>query len=170
MDTNTTTYSFKAVRRLLEAEQQLHSTPDKIFPLLCPTKEYDWIENWKCDLVYSKSGFAELDCIFKTAFPGEGEETWITDRIEPNKLIQFIRVSDLRVIRYSINLISNKNGSTTAKWEQTITALTEEGNQSVERYSNSDFEKLIRGLETMINHYLATGEMYRQSLLNLETK
>jgi len=155
--------TFNAKRCFLQAEQQLNSTPEKIFPLLCPTREYDWIENWKCDLVYSKSGFAELDCIFKTAFPGEGEETWITDRMEPNKLIQFIRVSDLRVIRYSISLTSSKIGTTTAKWEQTISALNEDGNRSVDRYSNSDFEKLIKGLETQINHYLATGEMYRQS-------
>lgn len=40
----------------------------EIFPLLCPTREYDWIEGWECDLLYSESGIAEQDCIFNAGF------------------------------------------------------------------------------------------------------
>jgi len=27
---------------------QLAAAPDQVFPLLCPTREYDWIVSWKC--------------------------------------------------------------------------------------------------------------------------
>jgi hypothetical protein len=152
---------FKAKRCFLFAEQQLNSTPGKVFPLLCPTREYDWIETWKCELVFSDSGFAELDCVFTTIFPGDEKETWVVDRFEPNQLIQFIRSSENRVIRYCIQLTDNGNGTTTAKWEQMVTSLTEEGTRYVANLANNEFEKKIKGLEMMLNHYLETGEMLR---------
>jgi hypothetical protein len=153
---------FKAKRCFLQADQQLNSTPDKIFPLLCPTREYDWIETWQCELISSDSGFAELDCVFTTFFPGDVKETWIVDRFEQNNLVQFIRFSETRVIRYSIHLTDNNDGTTAAKWEQTITSLNEEGNCYVENSSNSEFEKRIKALEKMLNYYLETGEMLRK--------
>ena len=47
----------------------LKGTPDDIFPLLCPVREYEWLETWQCEMIYTKSGFTELDCIFKTSLP-----------------------------------------------------------------------------------------------------
>jgi len=162
---NMPTAQFEAKRCFLMAEQQLNSTPENIFPLLCPTREYEWIETWKCDLIYSDSGLAELCCIFKTNFPREKEEIWITNLFEPNKLIQFLRVSEKLVIRYTINLSANEKGDTTAIWVQVITALNEEGNQYIEACSNVEFGKNIKGLEKMLNHYLETGKMLRTEVV-----
>lgn len=153
--------NFKAKRYFLSAQQQLNSKPEKIFPLLCPTREYDWIETWKCELICSESGFAELDCIFTTHFPGDEKETWVVDRYEPNKLIEFIRVCQSRVIRYSIELTDNKNGTTSALWKQTITTLNEAGDSFAAGLTEIDFNRKIMKLEQMLNHYLTTGEMLR---------
>ena len=60
------------VRTRRSFRMQLASSPEKIFPLLCPTCEYDWIDTWKCRMIYSDSGHAELDCVFKTDFPSDG--------------------------------------------------------------------------------------------------
>jgi hypothetical protein len=76
--------TFKAKRHFVSRNLHLESTPEKIFPLLCPTKEYDWIETWKCDLIFSESGFAELDCVFNTHFEGDVKETWVVDKYEKN--------------------------------------------------------------------------------------
>lgn len=154
-------YQFIRKQGYLKAEQTLKATPDKVFPLLCPTREYDWIETWKCELLFSQSGIAELDCIFATHFPGDEREIWVVDRYEPNELIQFIRFSESRVIRYRITLTDNNNGTTTASWEQTITALNEAGNRYVESLSNIEFGQKIKGLENMLNHYLETGKMLK---------
>ncbi len=152
---------FTAKRCLLSASQLLVGSPEKVFPLLCPIREYDWIEGWKCDLVFSQSGFAELDCIFATNFPGDEKDVWVVDQYQPNQAIQFIRVAENRVIRYRISLTDNMNGQTTAVWEQTVTALTEAGNGFVESLSNLEFGLKIKSLELMINYYLETGEMLK---------
>ena len=152
---------FKAKRHYVSCEQLLSSTPDKIFLLLCPKREFDWLETWKCDIVFTESGFAESDCVFQTDVPGDVQETWIIDRYEKNEIVQFIKFSVPRVIRYGIILTDNKNGTTTARWEQTITSLNNDGNIYIENFSDSEFEKKIKGLEKILNNYLTNGKMLR---------
>ncbi len=151
--------SFIAKRCSLSASQLLVASSGKVFPLLCPTREYEWIQNWKCDLVFSESGLAELDCIFATHFPGDEKDIWVVDCYQPTEMIQFIRVAENRVIRYRISLKDNAHGQTIALWEQIVTGLTETGNRYVESLSNLEFGIKIKELENMINYYLETGEM-----------
>jgi hypothetical protein len=154
---------FQSRRLVVCCNQQLNFKPEKVFPLLCPQREYEWIESWKGKIIYSESGFAELDCVFSTGLPGDSREIWITDRYVEFKRIQFIRFSPSRVIRYNITLTDNKDGTTTARWEQIITSLNNEGNAFIENFSNAGYEKLIKALEKMLNHYLATGEMLKMA-------
>jgi hypothetical protein len=46
--------------------QQLVAKPSKVFPLLCPVREADWIDNWDPLVVFSESGAAEPDWVFLT--------------------------------------------------------------------------------------------------------
>ncbi|MGI9537489.1 MAG: hypothetical protein ACR2PB_10480, partial [Desulfocapsaceae bacterium] len=58
-------------------QTQLNSTPEKVFPLLCPVREYEWIPQWQCEMIYSRSGVAELGCVFSTDFKDSfGREVW----------------------------------------------------------------------------------------------
>lgn len=150
-----------AVRTIKTATQHLLAPPDKVFPLLCPTREYDWIDPWKCRMVHSESGFAELDCIFVTDFPGEDEDVWVVSVYRPNEEIQFVRFNGRRVIRYSITLTDNGDGTTEAKWKQTLTGLNDEGNRFVDSLTDEAYQQRIAGLERRLNHYLTTGEMLR---------
>ncbi len=152
---------FTAQRRTLIAAQHLLAPPDKVFPLLCPTREYDWIERWKCRMIHSESGFAEPDCVFVTDFPNEGEDVWIVSVYRPNEEIQFVRFNGRRVIRYSITLTDNGDGTTSAQWKQVITGLKEEGNGLLEGLTNEVYRQRISILERLLNHYLTTGEMLR---------
>ena len=43
--------------------------PVKVFPLLCPKREYDWTEGWGCHIVYSQLGVPEKYCVFVKDFP-----------------------------------------------------------------------------------------------------
>ena len=80
-----------AVRRVHEANLTISGTPEQVFPLLCPVREYDWIEDWDCVMVFSTSGIAELGCIFRTN-RGDGDEVWTVSRYEPGRVIGFVRV------------------------------------------------------------------------------
>lgn len=153
---------FSAKRIRLSHRQHYIAPASKVFPLLCPTREYDWIESWKCDLVYSQSGFAEEDCIFTTDFPQDGgHETWVVINFRPNESIQFVRVNDIRVIRYRITLADHSDGSCSAEWEQVITALNERGNRFVESLSQERYSEEKKILESLMNHYLRTGQRLR---------
>ncbi len=152
---------FSARRAVKTATQHLLAPPDKVFPLLCPKREYDWIEPWTCRMVHSDSGFAELDCIFVTDFPSEGEDVWVVSVYRPHEEIQFVRFNGRRVIRYGITLTDDGDGTTTAQWKQVITGLTEEGNRLLAGLTDEAYQQKICILERLLNHYLTTGEMLR---------
>ena len=139
----------------------LKGTPERVFPLLCPVREYEWIETWQGRLVYSDSGVAEDNCIFKTDLPGQGEDVWVVSRYEPCRAIEFVRFGGERVMRYNIALRSAGGDSTEARWTQILTGLSEAGNRHVEGYANRAFHERMADLEHMLNHYLTTGQMLR---------
>jgi len=150
---------FAGKRTVRSYTMHIEAPPDAVFPLLCPTKEYEWIDRWECKMVYSDSGFADLDCIFETNFPGEGPDIWVISRYEPPAEIQFIRVNDSRAMRFSISLSDGGTGTTRAVWKQVVTGLTPEGNKLVETLSDEQYATEMKTLELKVNHFLRTGNM-----------
>ena len=141
---------------------QLQGTPEQVFPLLCPVREYEWIDNWKCDLVFSESGVAELDCVFKTHFPDDGpEDTWVVSRYEPPVLIEFVRINPLRSVHFSISLARGDVGTTSLNWTQIFTGLSPEGNESIKRITDESYRERVSMRERQINHFLSTGKMVK---------
>lgn len=138
--------------------QTVSAAPEAVFPLLCPVREYDWVPGWDCRLVYTESGVAEAGCVFQTDRPADGGvDTWVVSRYEPDERIGFVRVSPLRTVRYDIDLTGNDDGTTTLEWRQEITALGDEGDRHLETLTEDDFVAMIDRLESMLDHYLATG-------------
>jgi hypothetical protein len=151
-----------AARVIRSFKMLLAAAPGAVFPLLCPTREYDWIDTWKCRMIFSDSGFAEQDCIFKTDFPSDGpEDTWVVSRHEPPVLIEFVRVNALRAIRYTIRLRETAAGDSEADWRQVVTGLNDEGNAFVRGLDENAFSQRMGEVEKMLNHYLVTGQMRR---------
>jgi hypothetical protein len=159
---------FKAKRAVRRSTQKLIVPPAKVFPLLCPVLEYDWIDGWDCEMVYTDCGVIENNCIFKTHFPGEGEETWVTSRYEPeNFRLEFVRVaSDFKAIKYDIQLHDCGDGTTFAVWTQTVTALSERGNEFIDGFTEEKYRTLIQNIEKMLNHYFQTGEKLDKEALS----
>jgi len=56
----------KPVRVTRTFTQHLVAEPSRVFPLLCPVREADWLEGWDPLLIVSESGIAEPDCVFVT--------------------------------------------------------------------------------------------------------
>lgn len=107
---------FKSKKIKRSFVQHFQASPDKIFPLLCPVREYEWIEPWQCEILHSDSGFAEKNCVFRTRFAGESsDDVWVINDNEPNKEIEFIRINAFRVVWYSITL--KDIGWTLCRWE-----------------------------------------------------
>lgn len=139
--------------------QQLQAPPAKVFPLLCPVREYEWIEPWQCEILHSESGIAEKNCVFRTSFPGESsDDVWIISHYEPDTRIEFVRVNALRTMCLSITLTDNGNDTTSVINEQFLVGLNEEGNQSLDNMADG-FSFEMRMGEAMLNHYLTTGKI-----------
>jgi len=140
----------------------LQGTPEQVFPLLCPVREYEWIDGWKCDVIYSESGVAELNCVFKTSFPEDGpEDTWVISRYEPPALIEFVRINTHRVLTYSMSLERKSDGTTGLNWMQYFTGLTPEGNDFIKGLSQEAYCNRMAAREKQLNHFLLTGKMFK---------
>jgi hypothetical protein len=159
------------IRTVKTHTMHLAGSPAEIFPLLCPVREYEWIEPWRCELVYSDSGVAELDCIFKTRFPKDGpEDIWVVSKYDPPNQIEFVRVNGLRAVRYCINLRQNDENGTAAEWRQVITGLSPEGNELVGKYADDRYYEEMKIIEMMLNHFLSTGTMLKAGTGNPHAK
>ncbi len=79
---------------------------DRLFPLLCPVREYEWIEGWECELVHTFSGLIEEGCVFVTHRPVEGTTTWVTTEHDPAaRRVAFVRVTEgRRVVRMALRV------------------------------------------------------------------
>lgn len=151
-----------AIRKSFRYVQKLSAPPDRVFPLLCPTREYEWIGLWSCDLIYSDSGFAEPGCIFRTDFRSDpGPEIWVVSTYDKNAAIGFTRTSEDYVILHTITLIDGGDEGTDAVVDLEYTALTERGEDFICSLTSEAFEEEQSTLEKLLNHYLLHGSMLR---------
>ena len=124
--------SFTARRAIRSFTHEVGFPPSDVFPLLCPTREFDWIPTWECTLVHSESGYAELDVVFTTDFPDRGHEIWQCTRYEPPTRIDYlVTAPGLYTNRLQIDLAEISDG-TRLTWTRTFTGLTERGNAKVQ--------------------------------------
>jgi len=139
--------------------QRLNARPEKVFPLLCPVREADWVDGWDPLLVLTRSGIIEPGCIFIT--PGdEGHDAiWVTTRHEPEDwLVRFVKVTPLHTVgRIEIVLEDAPDGGTFAYVTYAYTALSESGRAFVEAFTAERYEAFMQGWEEALNYYLSNG-------------
>lgn len=151
--------NFKALRKTKQMKMTINADPGMVFPLLCPVREYEWIEPWQCDIIYSKSRVAENNCVFSTDLPDRGgPEIWTVSRYEPNFCIEFVRFTpDEKIVKLDIQLDANAYGHCDILWRKVFTGLSENGNRVVKTLADNQFEIESKMIEKMLNHYLKTG-------------
>ncbi|HEX8816905.1 MAG TPA: hypothetical protein VF753_15520 [Terriglobales bacterium] len=136
--------------------------PAKVFPLLCPVREAEWVPGWQYKLIYSQSGVAELGCVFTTPNEHGPETTWIVTEYDPSAFqIAFTWVwPGMVATQIRISLREGRAPQTTdAVIRYTYTGLSPEGNREVQRYDEAWFRGKMQGWEKAINHYLKTGSL-----------
>jgi hypothetical protein len=88
--------SFASRRVAHEYTQTNPAAPERVFPLLCPVREADWIPGWRYKLIYSESGVAELGCVFTTEdrvvesekYSSGSDEELILEKLEPPRSLR----------------------------------------------------------------------------------
>lgn len=139
--------------------QTLTAPPKTVFPLLCPVREAEWVDGWDPRLIISKSGAAELDCVF--IMQGHPHETiWVVTRWEPqNFLIEFLKVTPgVTVGRIDIRLRPGETEQTLAEVSYAYTALSQVGERFVEQFTTEHYTAFMQAWEAELNHFLTTGQ------------
>jgi hypothetical protein len=135
--------------------QKIAADPEKVFPLLCPVLEKEWVEGWDPIVVYSSSGVAELDCVFIT---GEikPDAIWTITEHDPERFrLEIIKVTfGMTVGKINISLERNAEGTTDAHVTYMYTALSEEGADFVESYTEEYFIGFMEFWENALNEHI----------------
>lgn len=143
-----------AARTAVDISFTLPATPERVFPLLCPVREHDWIPDWECTMVHSDSGFAELGCVFLRA---EGE-TWITTRYEPPVRIDYAIFSPgtaVGMLEFTLTPV----GSATRVDLRTTTTATGPAGAVLAHGSPDDRRRVWALRQEQAAHHLTTGAM-----------
>lgn len=146
-----------------EFAQTNDAPPERVFPLLCPVREADWLAGWKYRLVHSQSGIAERGCVFTT--PGEnGTETvWLCTEYLPEQFAvsyAWVRPGHMTAL-LTIRLQPFEDEKTRARIRYAYTALSEAGQKELQTMDRAWFEQKMKFWEGAINHYLRTGKCLR---------
>lgn len=146
--------------------QRIAAGPREVFPLLCPVREDDWLEDWAqhCRLVRSERGHAEPGCVFVTSHPDRRDTTWVVTRHDPETgVVEFCRVCpDIEAVTLAIRVRATGTGSAV---EIRYTAVPLPGSEAEafgHRWAAAAFLRDQRWWEASMNHYLTTGEMLRR--------
>jgi hypothetical protein len=144
--------------------QNLNAAVDRVFPLLCPVREADWIEGWAPSLVITASGRAERDCVFITG-TGAEQAVWVVTVYEPRQgRIEFVKTTPgVTVTQIAITVRPATAESCTAEINYQHTALGPAGEAVVSALTASQYAEFMRTWEARLNHYLATGQMLRSA-------
>ncbi|HEV8131499.1 MAG TPA: SRPBCC family protein [Acidobacteriota bacterium] len=145
---------------------QIDAPASRVFPLLCPVKEYDWIDGWKCSMVYSESGHAEDKCVFTIDVDNGRREICTVSLYEPERfLIHYIfLLPDSHVEKLELTVEDHGGGGSNLRWTRTYTGLSDAGNAFVRRYVDEVLPARMRYLEQAMNQYLRTGEKLARQL------
>ena len=154
---------FEATRLEKTYEMTVPAPVNRVFPLLCPTREYAWVPYWNCEMVFSRSGYAEPGCVFRTDFPDRGKMTWVTTKYEPPAEVQYtVFKHDSHVWNLSIRLSEDGQDQTSIVWNHEFTALTEDGNAFLSQYTDEAHKHHLGLIEKALFFYLETGEMLQK--------
>jgi hypothetical protein len=152
---------FQARRIRHEYTQVNQARPERVFPLLCPVREADWVPEWQYRMIYSQSGVAEFGCVFATPNEGGSETLWLVSEYDDAAFrIAFVWVwPGMVACQIRIALEGRAEDKTTAHIRYTYTGLSPAGNGEVGRYDRAWFEDKMKKWENAINHYLRTGHI-----------
>lgn len=151
------------VQRTFTYTQKIKGVPQEIFPLLCPNRETEWLDSWKYEMIYSESGYAEENCVFKTP-DGNTGTYWIVSRYDPlNLVIEFVHFTLPEVIvKISIQVCDVNKGITPVKIAYTYTALNDKKREFIKNQLPYDFKESMIWWERSMNHYLETHKMLKR--------
>ena len=137
----------------------LFAPPERVFPLFDPIGEKQWAAGWEPEIIYPLSGEVEEGMVFTTGSPGEEQAIWTIIAFDAARwCISYLRVTPgSHVATINIRCEDNLDETTRASISYKFTALTEQGNDYVARFTGEHYREWMSSWEKAINYYLRHG-------------
>ncbi len=144
-------------------KQHLNAPAAKVFQLLCPVREADWIDGWNPILVLSQSGVAEQDCVFVTDAKVQ-DSIWYITRHDPARgFVEMIKITpSVTACKLTMRVRPAKPGSE-AEITYSHTSLGPEGDVYLASFTAEYYVQFMREWESRMNHFLKHGKALRSS-------
>jgi hypothetical protein len=138
------------------AEISVRAAADQVFPLLCPVREYEWIPDWRCTVVYSESGVAEKDAVFITLQKFHRKAVWTLITFEPPRLVEYLLVMGTdATTRLTISL-AEQDGVTRLTWRFLFTAISPLARRVLPAdFTEERFQRMLSAREQQLRRYFA---------------
>lgn len=142
-------------------QQSIHlsAPPSQVFPLFEPIGESAWAEGWQPTILFPADGAAQVGAVFTASHPIEGESIWTMPVYDPTSFhLAYLQVTPgSRVGNIDIRCQEVPGGTTRATVGYTFTALSEQGNEFIARFTATHYQEMMAAWERAINYFLAHG-------------
>jgi hypothetical protein len=151
----------------IKKEFIISAPPEEIHPLLCPVREYDWIEGWKCQLVHCPRGRNEEGVIFyeKMSTPFllgsmRGKTKWITILFDTTESrVHFKWINKYADAIYKMELQPMNKLSSKLVLDLTYNIKNKKGLNKLDNNFEYKLSFMIEGLGNMLKYYCENGKM-----------
>lgn len=149
--------AFKAQTRTLTYVQHLEAAPLEVMPLLTPSGERAWADDWNPTVLHPSSGPEGEGTVFLTAGPAHPSTWWVCTEFSapsvgtPARITYAHFTPNRDVTTLHITLEAEGAGKTLARIRYTWTGLSAEGNAFVAHRTPSQFETDMKEWETALN-------------------
>ena len=142
-------------RRLVRSHlQRIHAPPERVFLLLCPERETEWLPGWRYRMIHSESGLAEEGAVFATDAP-QGTTLWTVTHHEPCHRVGFVRWQpDELVTQIDLRLSADSEQATQVAIRYVHTSTGSRGDQALEAMTDAQWQSMMQFWEESMNQWL----------------
>lgn len=135
--------------------QLIEALPARMFALLCPEREKEWVPGWTAHMIHSASGLVENAAVFAT--PGTaGDTLWYTVTHIPLQQVRFVRFQPEGVlVDIDIHVQSAGELRSQVDIRYTFTATSAQGAASVRSFTQEHWLEMMTEWQNDMNRWLA---------------
>jgi len=152
--------AFEAARVVATVTTVIEAPTERVFPLLCPVREEEWLPGWEAEILHSESGIAELGCVFRTDLAGRGVGTWVCTRYEPTRHIEFATFWSAGAVDRLALTLAERRGGCSLTWHRELVGLDDTGNRYLADQDIDVVAARLRHAGEVLAHYCATGRRW----------
>lgn len=135
--------------------QTLHAARERVFVLLCPEREKQWLPGWDARMIHSDSGLAEPRAVFATDDRG-AEVIWVVTEHRPPARVHFVRFHPGEmVVDLELDLTSAEPAATWLDIRYTYTATSPAGRERLAALTIESWQTQMTHWETRLDAWLA---------------